>query len=149
MSEVKTVRELYLCHQVYDRHYNQICRGVFGASFFCISVVIISASFALIKFQNDIMSFSLLIATWFCCVVLFKYNLRLSLNLHRNSKNIISSALRNPNAQTKYNRRFWKSRNPIYVWVGQLFSLETPSFELYLFGTVIFNSVVNLLLIFR
>lgn len=81
--------------------------------------------------------------------ICLEFSVRNSLHFRTNSLEYINSYIRNDMKLSKLERLVLKSYYPLEVHVGNLFKFTSKSFCLHLFGDIIFQSVITLLLTFQ
>jgi hypothetical protein len=119
-----------------------------------VSLISISAAFCLIKFMAEL---NIILIGFFVIVLvsILPINaicIQLAIQLSLNSKatiNLLSKSDSKGRKREMIDSMFWKSCTPIEIWAGSFFSLASPDFLLQIYGTVIFESVINLLLATR
>jgi len=74
--------------------------------------------------------------------------LRFSVSTHVSSKNCISAANNHKYVyRNKASRRTWMAFRPLDIWFGTLFVVKNREFILELFGVIIMQIVINMILI--
>lgn len=81
--------------------------------------------------------------------VILEFCIQHSLNLRYNSLEYVDSYFRNDFTLNKLERKVLKSCYPLEIEVGTLFKFTTRSFCLRLFGDIILQNIITLLLTFQ
>ncbi len=118
------------------------------------SLVSISFAVSLILFMTElnIVQIGFFVIVLVSILPISAVSIQTAIHLSLYSKVTINSLSKNDSKGIKsklIDSRFWKSCTPIEVWVGSFFSLASPDFLLQIYGTVIFESVINLILATR
>jgi len=56
---------------------------------------------------------------------------------------------RHSQGSSKLETAFWVSRTPCVIWIGDLFCIENRDLILKIFGTIVLENVINMLLTFK
>jgi hypothetical protein len=75
--------------------------------------------------------------------------IKLAIGIRLSSMYWITSSERHDDSSAKFHQRFWKSCKPLDIWVGSFFVFSSPDFFLHVYGKIILESVIDLLLAVR
>ena len=149
--------KVYMCHQVINKHANSIFSDVVELAMYLADLVLIAFLFCIFKFaKNGSKTYAGMLYAMLCaCFIIsfiLKSTLKLAVSCHINSTNLCGAEIErigkmNSN-QRAYKLRFWKSRRAVTICVGQHFKLDTPSYVLTVFGDIVLQNVINLILTF-
>jgi len=129
-----------------------VCAGIVESTVYASEVVLIFFTYGIIKFsQNEASDYMLMICILVAGNVIISLALKAALSLgiccHLNSVSLCKVALDNAYGRKTYNYRFWKSRRPITVRVGDQFLLNANGYVLTV-GKIVTENVIDLLLTF-
>jgi hypothetical protein len=143
-----------MCMRIYRRFQvlnvitNENFRDWVCMAYACVCLVSISTAFCLIKFRYQWnlvqIGFFLLLLDTFLLVSAVCIRLAIQLSLH--SKDMINCLKKSDTTIRKVEAKFWKSCTPIEIWVGNFFSYTSPDFIFQVYGKIIFESVISLIL---
>jgi len=141
---------IYTHHQALNKIGNDVFASIVEFALSVLSVVIIFWGYILFRFASDNYTIILPFILGFLVAVCFSLLAALTLAVSCSSKSQHYCKLQqNPvHGNTKYDTRFWRSRKPITIRVGEQFSLETKDFVLQVFGNIILQNVTTLLVTF-
>jgi len=138
---------MYKILQLFNNSWNSILKQWTLGFFITGTVISITASYTLFRIHNNpLISTVLILITLllaFNCVT--NEIIRHACTLCQLSGLSHSSSFKTKN---ELYRLCWNSCRPFSVWVGDIFCLETKEFALKLFGSVILETVINILLAF-
>jgi len=147
---VELHRSIYSCHQVFNIIANDVFSGIVEFALSTSCVLLIFGIYAFFKIATS--SLKVLIPLILACLIVVFFALVCSLTLAVScclKSNEYCKFRQNPlRGTTKDDALFWKSRRHTTIRVGQHFSLETRDFVLRVFGDIILQNVVSLLVTF-
>jgi hypothetical protein len=76
-------------------------------------------------------------------------SIQLGIRLRINSEFWIRTSGKRDRSRSKLESKFWKSCQPIEIWAGSFFTLSSMNYLLEVYGKVILESVISLLLAVR
>jgi len=146
-------RMKYRILQVLNQNWNSVLQTVSGMAYFLAVTVMITSTFALIKLVSDKGTFQFaeifhISSTDLIIICVMHYTVRHGSEIYDGSKQCYSDFLKTKSRATEMDKKFWISCRPIFIWIGNTFILETKGFVLKLFGGIVLESVINLLLMF-
>ena len=118
-------------------------------AYFGVTLFLISLSFVLMLLRVDlgIVALFVLVIADILILVISLLIVQFVLSFSTYSSNYIQMAKRN--ARTKLEAKLLKSYQPIRVSVGRFFTFESKNFCLQMYGRVILETTISLLLTFR
>ena len=138
---------IYTSHQVMNKIANDVFSGSVMFALYLDMVVLIIATFIVIKlsYRNYL---TLVIGT--CAIIpihvfAVKHALSFAASCYTNSEPCYTIGRA---GRRKESALFWKSRKPISIMVGDAFALETRTYVLVVFGDIILQNVISLLVTF-
>lgn len=142
-------RMIYVCHQIFSINFNEVFAGITKYGIYLCTVTVTLYSYIIIRFNTGSLVQFIIVSILVMSILSLKAVLSLTASFHINSKECIflnQTSLATSNRG--YKNRFWKSRRPVLLSAGSQFQLETKTFVLLIFGDIIPNNLVNLLLAF-
>ena len=141
---------VYRSHQVFSKFANQAFKYIVMFAYIVGSFILISLGFLLIRFGHsmpfifsmfDLILFQFLVVFIVCLVNLARRFPTLSTEWY-------FSYLEHNFYETKLDRLFWNSCQPIVIQVGDFCTISTGEFILKMMGNVVLDNMVTLLLTF-
>jgi len=139
-------RLIYQVQQIFNKHFNSVLRQFTCYSLSLDTGLIIVSIYTLIQ-NNDPFLIPLLLSIIPGIVLVTEFSISQMCKLQELSLRCRATGL-NRN-QIKVDTLYWKSCRPIVIWAGGLFCYEHREFVLKLFGSIILESVINMLITFR
>lgn len=142
-------RMTYMSHQIFSIRYNEVFSGITEFAIYSCTATITLYAYIIIRFKAH-SSMQFIIA----CVLIMgtltmKECLTYAVGCHINSEDCMFLGKENTVVSNReYNKQFWKSRRPVSFRVGNQFRIETKTYILRVFGEIIPDNLVNLLLTF-
>lgn len=139
----------YASHQVLNKIANDVFKWVVEFALYAGCVVLIISSYALLTVTKNASYASLSIIFCSCSISAFvsiKYSLELAISCH-----ICSDSFRKHCKtvdKSKYGKCFWNGRQPLTIHVGDHFRLETMQYILVVFGNIVLENLISLLIAF-
>lgn len=143
-------RKIYVSHQLFDGKYNEVFSGIMEFAVYACTSVIILFSYITLRYKTESSLQFIVFSILFLSTLSLKMALDLGVTCHTASQKCIVLNQTNSasSSNRKYNKRFWKSCQPVSLRVGNQFELETKTYTLRVFGEYVPNNLVTLLLAF-
>ena len=141
----------YRSHQVFSKFANQMFKYVLMVGYTLGSVNLISLGFVLIRFSGK-MPFVLVMFEFIVLIfvaVFIVYLEHLTRKITTLSTQWYTSYLENNFPETKLDRLFWISCQPITIQVGDICTISTGEFILKMLGNVVLDNLVTFFLTLR
>jgi len=141
----------YVSQQVINASGNDLFSDLVQFGIYAAATLLICFIFAAFKFSDA--SFAILIMLLLVATTIVAYCLKaamtLAISCHVNSIACRELALEQILPQNQLlNTLFWKAQRPITIRVGSQFMLDSNEYIVTIFGTIIFNKVIDLLMTF-
>jgi len=138
---------IYASHQILSSFTNTVLADIAEFALYSATALFIVGTYSLIRIKMPVI---LLFGT--AAFIIISISLKSALELAVTSFQQSEACRRVGksiwNRDRKYNVRFWKSRLPLSIPIGYHFKLETKQYILHLFGCIIFENIISLLLTF-
>jgi len=140
-------RHIYTSHQVLNKLANDIFADIVEFTLWVSCVMLIIWIYMFFRFSSK--SYAVIIPLIACCIIVTWVSLHSALTLavscSTNSREYFTHRKCPGKRRVKYDTLFWKSRKSTTIRFGHYFSLETKNFVLQVFGEIILQNVLSLL----
>lgn len=148
-KNVDLFRTIYTYHQLYNIKATAVYDRITEFAMYSCIILIIFFSYIFFRYTNAISIQLLCFCGFLMGFMGLKFALTLAAACHASSQQCIDLSITNSAlSKNQYNKQFWKSRRPFSFRVGSRFKIETNTYVLKVFGEIVPNNLVNLLLTF-
>jgi len=142
-------RMTYVVHEVMNSFANDVFASAVAFALYATAAFLVAYLYAVFKFTmlSFVLLESLLVTVCVFFALMYKAAMTLAVSCHTTSRDCCMRGLYQIKA-SKETRKLWKSRRPTSICVGRHFVFDTNEYILNLFGNIILNSVIDLLLTF-
>jgi len=142
---------IYVAHQIANGFGNYLFSDLVQFGIYEAATLLICFIFGAFKFADA--TFAVLTVLFIVASIIVAFSLKaamtLAISCHTNSKACRELGREELGTQNKLlNKLFWKSQRPLSIRVGSQFILDSNEYIATIFGTVVLQKVIDLLLTF-
>jgi len=150
-TKIRRNQLIYVGHQLANAIEGAVFSDIVAFGMYGSAMLIICFTFGAFKFANA--SFAVLTSLFIMANIILGFSLKaamtLAISCHTTSEACCGLGLEQIGSQnTVLTKMFWKSQRPVSIRVGNHFILDSNEYILTIFGTIILENVINLLLTF-
>jgi len=147
-TDKEQIKYSYRGHEVMNQFANKMFGVVVAVAYILAACVVITCLFCLIRFTSSLPILFLLwiLAAFVVVSGILVLLITKAVQIRVLSKSSFTSFQRFDLNQNRETRLFWKSCRPLRINVGSFGSIESHEFLLILFGDIVLNNTVTLLL---
>ncbi len=149
-EQTETSQLIFRSYQLLFSQFNQCYSTFAGVAYVFVNTIIITFTYEIIVYSAEIHVFVLVLGI-INLQLMFGSGLsyQVILRLRNASIQFVSSHYKtHRKMQRRVDTAFWKSCNPIEVWIGGIFTISSRNFLLFVFCEIILTTSINLMLTF-
>jgi len=143
-------RWIYSSHRIMNNLGNELFSSMVEFALNVASVVLIIGAYNIVRFSGSGYAISLAVMSVTFCMIScsLKFAIVLAVSCDTNSSACCTKGVNSLTNRNIENIKFWKAQTSIKIRVGEHFALQTKSYVLELFGLIILDNVISLLVTF-